>query len=96
VAFLLRIVAAERADHLGIIRRGLIEVWDEAAMKQQLPSWRTAKGQTLWLAMLVEAMEKFSRPEWRARPVSQLELAAVRTRLAQPAMAYVSRFSLRN
>jgi hypothetical protein len=44
-------------------------------------------------------MEKFSRPEWRALPLDRLELAAVRARLAQPAMAYpayVSRFSLRN
>jgi hypothetical protein len=96
VAFLLGTVAPERAARVGIINHGLIEGWDEAAMKQQLPSWRSAKGQTLWLAMLVEAMEKFSRPEWRARPVGRLELAAVRARLAQPAMAYASRFSLRN
>ena len=71
----------------------------QAAMNQQLPSWRTAKGQGLWLSALIGAMEKFSRPEWRARPVDQLELAAVRNRLAQPAMAYpayASRFSLRN
>ena len=68
-------------------------------MNQQLPSWRTAKGQTLWLSKLIEAMEKFSRPEWRSRPVDQLELVAVRARLAQPAIAYpayASRFSLRN
>jgi hypothetical protein len=68
-------------------------------MSQQLPSWRTGKGQTLWLSMLIEAMEKFSRPEWRARPVDRLELAAARARLAQPATAYsgyTSRFSLPN
>jgi len=68
-------------------------------MQQQLPSWRTAKGQSLWLSRLIEAMEKFSRPEWRARPVEQPELVAMRARLAQPAMAYpagASRFSLRN
>ena len=68
-------------------------------MSHQLPSWRTQKGQTLWLSMLIEAMEKFSRPEWRARPVDRLERAAVRARLAQPAMpdsVYASRFSLRN
>jgi len=71
----------------------------ERAMSRQLQSWRTGKGQTAWLSRLIEAMEKFSRPEWRARPVDQLELAAVRGRLAQPAMAhpaYASRFSLRN
>jgi hypothetical protein len=68
-------------------------------MSQQLPSWRTEKAQTLWLSRLIEAMEKFSRPEWRARPVDRLERVAMLTRLAQPAIAhpsYASRFSLRN
>jgi hypothetical protein len=68
-------------------------------MSQQLPSWRTDKGQTLWLSMLIEAMEKFSRAEWRARPVDRRERLAMCSRLAQPAMghlAYASRFSLRN
>lgn len=72
---------------------------DGAAMSQQLPSWRTGKGQTVWLSRLIEAMEKFSRAEWRSRPVDRLELAAVRARLAQPAMAYsryASRFGLPN
>jgi|HubBroStandDraft_4_1064222.scaffolds.fasta_scaffold373425_1 hypothetical protein len=66
---------------------------------RRIESWRTGKGQTAWLSRLIEAMEKFSRPEWRARPVDQLELAAVRARLARPAIAYpayASRFSLRN
>ena len=27
------------------------------------------RGQTLWLSMLVEAMERFSAPEWRNAPV---------------------------
>ena len=68
-------------------------------MSQQLPTWHTAYGQTAWLSQLIVAMEKFSRPEWRARPVDPRELHAVRARLAQPAMlhpAYGSRFSLRN
>jgi hypothetical protein len=68
-------------------------------MSQQLPSWRTEKAQTLWLSRLIEAMEKFSRPEWRARPVDRLEYVALRARLARPAMAYpayASRLSLRN
>jgi hypothetical protein len=68
-------------------------------MSSQLPTWRTEKGQTLWLSMLIEAMEKFSGPEWRARPVDRLEHVALRARLARPAMAYpasASRFSLRN
>ena len=40
-------------------------------------------------------MDKFSRPEWRARPVNPLELRAMRARLARPALlpAYGSRFS---
>jgi hypothetical protein len=53
----------------------------------------------VWLSRLIEAMEKFSRAEWRSRPVDRLELAAVRARLAQPAMAYsryASRFGLPN
>jgi hypothetical protein len=68
-------------------------------MGQQLQSWRTGSGQTLWLSTLVDTMEKFSRPEWRAIPCDRLELAAMRAQLARPATAYHaygSRFSLRN
>jgi hypothetical protein len=68
-------------------------------MGQQLQSWRTVSGQTLWLSMLVDAMEKLSRPEWRAVPCDRLELAALRAQLARPAAAYsayASHFSLRN
>jgi hypothetical protein len=68
-------------------------------MDQQLQSWRTGSGQTLWLSRLVETMEKFSRPEWRAVPCDRLELAAMRAQLARPAAAYTayaSHFSLRN
>jgi len=64
-------------------------------MSQQLPSWRTGDGQTLWLSMLIEAMENLSR----SRPADRRELVAMQTRLAEPAMAhpaYGSRFSLRN
>jgi hypothetical protein len=66
---------------------------------QQLQPWRTGKGQTLWLRRLVDSMEKFSTPEWRARRADRRELAAVSARLARPARAYpapVSSFSLRN
>ena len=64
-------------------------------MSQQRPTWRTADGQTVWLSRLIDAMDKFSRPEWRARPVNPLELRAMRARLARPALlpAYGSRFS---
>ena len=68
-------------------------------MSRQLPSWRTQKDQTLWLSMLIEAMETFSRPEWRERPVDRHQCMALRTRLAKPAMAhpaYASHFSLQN
>jgi hypothetical protein len=68
-------------------------------MGQQFPAWRTAKDQTAWLSRLVEAMEKFSSPEWRAPPVDPQELRAMQARLSRPAMlhpAYGSRFSLRN
>jgi hypothetical protein len=71
---------------------------DGKVMSQQLPSWRTGNGQTLWLSMLIEAMEKLSRSEWRGR-TDRRELAAICARLAQPAMArrnYESRFGLRN
>ena len=90
----------ERVGDVGITNsRVFVLAGMERAMSRQLPSWRTANGQTAWLSRLIEAMEKFSRPEWRAVPIDRLELAAVRARLAQPAMAYpayASRFSLRN
>jgi hypothetical protein len=66
---------------------------------QQLQSWRSGRGQNLWLSTLVDTMEKVSRPEWRAIPCDRLELAAVRAQLARPAAAYPaygSHFSLRN
>ena len=68
-------------------------------MSQQGLSWRTGNAQTLWLSMLIEAMEKLSGSEWRSVPIDRIELAAVRARLAQPVTAqqvYASRFSLRN
>jgi hypothetical protein len=68
-------------------------------MDQQIQSWRTGRGQTLWLSMLVEAMERFSAPEWRNVPRDAVELAALRAQLARPAAPYPmfgSRFSLRN
>jgi hypothetical protein len=61
-------------------------------------SWRSNGGQNLWLSMLVDAMEKFSRPELRAVPCDILTLAAVRAQLARPAATYLPRshFGLRN
>jgi hypothetical protein len=60
----------------------------EMAMSLQLPVWRSATSQTVWLSRLIDAMEKFSRPEWRSMPVDGVELASVRARLARPAMVY--------
>jgi hypothetical protein len=71
----------------------------EQAMGQQLQPWRSENGQTRWLSMLIDAMEKVSRPEFRAVPCDLSVLAAVRAQLARPAAPYVhggSRFSLRN
>jgi hypothetical protein len=68
-------------------------------MSQQLSTWRSANGQTVWLSRLIEAMERFSRPEWRARPVDPLELVAMQARLAQPVSirpGYGPYLSLRN
>ena len=69
------------------------------AMGQQLQPWRSENGQTRWLSMLIDAMEKVSSPEFRAVPCDLSVLAAVRAQLARPASPYVlggSRFSLRN
>lgn len=71
----------------------------DEAMNHQLSSWQTQSGQTLWLSSLIAAMERVSRPEWRAAAVDPLELVAVRAHLARPAMVHSaggSRFSLRN
>jgi hypothetical protein len=68
-------------------------------MGQQVQPWRSENGQTLWLSMLVEAMEDVSRPEVRAMPCDRLLLAALRAQLARPASPYPycgSQFSLRN
>jgi hypothetical protein len=48
--------------------------------------------------MLVDAMDKFSRPELRGVPCDQLLLAAARAHLARPASTYLPRspFGLRN
>jgi hypothetical protein len=71
----------------------------ERMMGQQLQPWRSGNGQNLWLSMLIDAMEKVARPEFRATPCDQLVLAAVSAQLARPASPYLhckSHFSLRN
>jgi hypothetical protein len=54
-------------------------------MGQQLQPWRSENGQTRWLSMLIDAMEKVSSPEFRAVPCDLSVLAAVRAQLARPA-----------
>ena len=68
-------------------------------MGQRLRPWRSGDGEKLWLSMLVDTMEKVSRPEWRAIPCDRMEIDALRAQLARPAAAYpayLSHFSLRN
>jgi hypothetical protein len=71
----------------------------DSAMGQQIPGWRSANGQRLWLSMLIDTMEAISRPELRAVPCDNQVLAAVRAQLARPALArtpYASAYGLRN
>ena len=68
-------------------------------MGQQIPGWRSASGQRLWLSMLIDAMEAISRPELRAVPCDDQLLGTVRAQLARPALIrapYASAYSLRN
>jgi hypothetical protein len=53
----------------------------------------------VWLSMLIDTMEKVSRPEFRSLPCDPSVLVALRAQLARPASAYAhcgSNFSLRN
>jgi len=54
-------------------------------MGHQLAYWRTGRDQTAWLSILIEAMERLSRPESRDLPIDPSELAALRARLSRPA-----------
>ena len=72
-------------------------------MGQQLQAgfriWRSGNGCDLWLLLLIDAMEKVSRPEIRALPCDFSLLAAVGAQLARPAsprVGYASDFSWRN
>jgi hypothetical protein len=61
-------------------------------MGHQLAPWRTGKDQTAWLSRLIEAMERISRPEWRALPIDRRKLAAMRARLAPPTVCSMRGF----
>jgi hypothetical protein len=71
----------------------------DSAMGQQIPGWRSANGQRLWLSMLIDTMEAISRPELRTVPCDDQLLATVRAQLARPASVrtpYASVYGLRN
>jgi hypothetical protein len=61
-------------------------------MGHQFAPWRTGKDQTAWLSSLIEAMERISRPEWRALPIDRRKLAAMRARLARPIVSSIRGF----
>jgi hypothetical protein len=68
-------------------------------MGRQLQPWRSGDSERLWLSMLVDTMEKFSRPDFRNLPCDQSVRVKVLAHLARPASPYAhgaSRFSLRN
>jgi hypothetical protein len=68
-------------------------------MGQQLQQRRSGDGERVWLSRLIEAMERFSSPEFRGLPCDRAVLATVRAQLARPAAPYsyrASPFSLRN
>jgi len=68
-------------------------------MERQIQGWRSARGQRLWLSMLIDTMEEISRPERRAAPCDEQTLAALRAHLARPASVrtpYTSPYSFRN
>ena len=54
-------------------------------MGQQLQQWRSAGGEKLWLSMLIDAMERVSRPELRNLPCDRSVRAAVYAQLSRPA-----------
>jgi hypothetical protein len=67
-------------------------------MDEQFQAWRSRDEERLWLSMLVDAMERISRPEVRAVPCDRSVLAAVSAQLARPALPHLygaSKFSLR-
>jgi hypothetical protein len=82
----------------GLVSAGLSDR-QGTAMGQRIQPWRSGDGSKLWLSMLIDTMEKISRPEFRSVPCDRTVLAAVRAQLARPASAYphyASHFSLRN
>jgi hypothetical protein len=60
-------------------------------MAQQLQRWEPGTGEKLWLSMLIEAMDKVSRPEIQAVACDRSVLAAVTMQLERPVSPYVHR-----
>ena len=75
----------------------------QAVRPQRLGIERTGAGERAWLSMLIDTMEKVSRPEFRATPCDPRVFSALRLQLARPASPYpycyaprASQFSWRN
>jgi hypothetical protein len=92
-------IGYEIGNGLAIFELPVVTDRKDSEMGQQIPGWRSASGQRLWLSMLIDAMEEISRPELRAVPCDDQLLAALRAQLARPALArkpYASAYGLRN
>jgi hypothetical protein len=65
--------------------------WEPQAVLTMVPEFRPPRSThssdavTLWLSMLVEAMEDAARPERRAQPCARATLAGLSAQLARPA-----------
>jgi hypothetical protein len=76
-----------------------LQPWRSETVSRSSNSWRSGNGERLWLSMLVDAMEEFSRPDIRSLPCHPSLLVAARAQLARPVSPGAdgaSRFSLRN
>jgi hypothetical protein len=92
-------IGYEIGNGLAIYELPVVMDRKDSAMGQQIPGWRSASGQRLWLSMLIDTMEEISRPELRAVACDDQLLAALRAQLARPALGrapYASAYSLRN
>jgi hypothetical protein len=54
-------------------------------MARQLQTGKTAQGDRLWLAALIDAMDEVSRPEPGGLACNETELSALRAQLGRPA-----------
>ena len=68
-------------------------------MGQQFITWRSGSDQRAWLSMLIDTMEKVSRPESQVVACDNHVMAALRAQLGRPAsaqMPFVKGYGLRN